>query len=359
MKAETKHRADEQEARFIAEQEGHRPRRSPRIAASPALLRSGDPNTAVHRRSAEEILERDGMPSYLLGNSTKVAKCDSVGVLARIMYLTPGVFCGAADTGCLLACLGHNSGRMAMPDSHGARDKRTAFYLAHPDAFLARLQAEMYLLKADALLRGALPAVRLNGSSDIAWERKHPELFERSPDLQFFDYTKILPRVLQSLGARKSGFEWPKNYHLVYSASEREDFNRQVLDAGGTVATVFWPRLPESWNGFSVVDGDVHDARFLDAAGSVAGLKAKGIAKVDVTGFTRRPCPTCGPENLLEFISGVRTDAHIKTRHGCPVCSFELEAKVSDPYRNQRFDQARTDTEQERIELGRKGELAL
>lgn len=307
-----------------------------RMATKSALLRSGDPNTAVHRHAPEEILGTLGMPSYLLGTSVKVAKCESVGVLARVMYLTPGVFCSGADTGCLLACLGHNSGRMGMQDSYLARDKRTAFYLARPEAFGVRLEAELHLLRADAYLRGAKPAARLNGSSDIAWERKYPEVFQRVPEVQFFDYTKILPRVLQSVGARESRpAEWPENYHLVYSDSGREELNQQVLDGGGTVATVFWPRLPERWCGFEVLDGDKHDARFLDKPGSVVGLSAKGIAKVDVTGFTRRPCPECGPEQELNFVFGERSETHIKTRHECSECRFEVEARVSDPYRKQ------------------------
>ncbi len=321
-----------------------------RMETRPTLLRSRDPNTSVHRRSPQEILDRYGMPSYLLGSSTKVAKSGSVGVLARIMYLTPGVFCGAADTGCLLACLGHNSGRMGMRDSFRARDKRTAFYLAHPEAFVARLQAELHLLRADSLLKHAVPAARLNGSSDIAWERKHPELFQTFPSIRFFDYSKILPRVLHSLGAGRSCTEWPANYHLVYSASEREDFNQRVLDAGGTVATVFWPNVPQLWKGFPVLDGDRHDARFLDEPGSVVGLSAKGIAQVDVTGFTRRPCPSCGPERELEFVSAQRDATHIQTRHECSDCKFELAAKVIDPYRNRALEQATEDLSRRRAD---------
>ena len=63
--------------------------------------RSGDPNTAFHDLTPAEILHRFGMPKTLLSTSSKAAKCRKVGVLARVMYLTPGVFCPNATTGCL------------------------------------------------------------------------------------------------------------------------------------------------------------------------------------------------------------------------------------------------------------------
>jgi hypothetical protein len=39
--------------------------------------------------------------------------------------------------------------------------------------------------------------------------------------------------------------------------------------------------------GMSVVDGDADDLRFLDGRGVVVGLKAKGPAKKDTSGFVR------------------------------------------------------------------------
>ena len=55
---------------------------------------------------------------------------------------------------------------------------------------------------------------------------------------------------------------------------------------------VFWPEVPDSYWGRSVIDGDAHDARFLDTAGSIVGLKAKGSAKSDLSGFViRNPQP--------------------------------------------------------------------
>ena len=43
---------------------------------------------------------------------------------------------------------------------------------------------------------------------------------------------------------------------------------------------------PMTWRGAKVIDGDEHDLRFLDQGrGVVIGLKAKGEAKKDSSGF--------------------------------------------------------------------------
>ena len=41
--------------------------------------------------------------------------------------------------------------------------------------------------------------------------------------------------------------------------------------------------------GFAVVDGDETDLRFMDGAGKIVGLKEKGLAKKDETGFVLEP----------------------------------------------------------------------
>jgi hypothetical protein len=254
------------------------------------ILRTGDENSAFNTLNPQEILDRFGLPSYLLGSSAKLEKCKSKRVLARVLYLTPGIFCPLATDGCRGCCLGHTSGRMGLQDQTTARDKRAALYLEEPDYFLARLKSELYLLQADAMRLKCRPAVRLNGSSDIAWEQRHPEIFDEFPQIQFYDYTKIPTRVHRFLGiGKRSQRSWPRNYHLTFSADERTTKQaKRILKHGGTVTVVFWPELPATWCGFPVVDGDTHDARFLDPQGSVIGLRAKGTAKDDDSGFVFR-----------------------------------------------------------------------
>jgi hypothetical protein len=71
------------------------------------------------------------------------------------------------------------------------------------------------------------------------------------------------------------------------------------LARGRNVAVVFSTKrgepLPQSWQGFTVVDGDLSDLRFLDVPpasppgilpfGIIIGLRAKGRAKTRTSGF--------------------------------------------------------------------------
>jgi len=70
--------------------------------------------------------------------------------------------------------------------------------------------------------------------------------------------------------------DMPKNYHLTFSRNETNDFqSTQVLKSGGNVAVVFRNKLPETYKGFKVINGDEHDLRFLDQKNVVVGLKEK------------------------------------------------------------------------------------
>jgi hypothetical protein len=57
-----------------------------------------------------------------------------------------------------------------------------------------------------------------------------------------------------------------------------------VIAAGGNVAVVF-NELPETYLGKPVINGDESDLRFLDPKGVIVGLKAKGKAIKDDSGF--------------------------------------------------------------------------
>jgi hypothetical protein len=82
----------------------------------------------------------------------------------------------------------------------------------------------------------------------------------------------------------------PSNYHLTLSYSEATkryaNIVRREMDQGASVvmvvrdATVRDARVADG-----AIDGDAHDLRFLDPAGSVTVLKAKGRARRDVSGF--------------------------------------------------------------------------
>jgi hypothetical protein len=128
--------------------------------------------------------------------------------------------------------------------------------------------------------------VRMNGSTDIAWEGiryNGKNVFETFPDIDFVDYTKNPKRFDRPL---------PRNLHLTFSRSETNESDCvALLNRGVNVAIVF-ETVPATWKGFTVIDGDKHDLRQLDprgARGTVIGLLPKGLkAKRDTSGFVLR-----------------------------------------------------------------------
>jgi hypothetical protein len=148
--------------------------------------------------------------------------------------------------------------------------------------YLGQLEKQIARLVAKARASRLTPCVRLNGSSDIPFERMRygPDrktLLERFPTVQFVDYTK-------SKGRMGKG---PGNLSLTFSRSETNEAQcLDVLASGQNVAVVFANGLPKEWMGYSVIDGDLHDLRHLDPKGVVIGLVPKGNkAKRDLSGF--------------------------------------------------------------------------
>jgi hypothetical protein len=228
-----------------------------------------------------------------LGNP-KTEKGTGLGFLTAILHLAPADrsgrnVCPWASPGCIATCL-NLAGRGGIfakgEDSNAiqrARIARTEFFFADRPAFLAQLRREIRQHVARAARHGLRPAARLNGTSDIPWESIEPALFEEFSAVVFYDYTKAPHRIPHPF----------PNYSLTFSRSETNEADAlATLARGGNVAVVFdvarGAPLPATWNGYPVHDADVHDLRFLDPAGSVAGLRAKGPAKRDNTGFVVR-----------------------------------------------------------------------
>lgn len=222
-------------------------------------------------------------------SSTKLAKSDAAGTkyLSAICYLAPhkvagfGNVCPNASAGCIAACL-NTAGRGIYQKTQDARIARTKLWFEDRETFKTQMAKEIQAFVKKCTKAGKVAAIRLNGTSDIPWEKVWPEVFKLFPQVQFYDYTKNLKRML----AWSKG-EMPANYHLTFSRSEvNEDKCKEVLKAGGNVAAVFsTDNFPSTYLGFPVFDADEDDLRFLDANGTVQALKAKGKAKKDSTGF--------------------------------------------------------------------------
>jgi len=195
------------------------------------------------------------------------------------LELLPSNLCGVKgvnlcgrETACIKTCLvftgkGNLLHQRNMIDNGkispilATRARRTWLYLNDTEFFYDLLDAELVKARMTADLLGKRLAVRLNVFSDIDWTP-----FIRShQDIQFYDYTKYWNR--RGLA----------NYHLTYSYNEGISLQevKNKLDGNHNVAVVFSGKLPETWNGYEVTDGDVDDNRYDDAKGVVIGLAVK------------------------------------------------------------------------------------
>lgn len=238
--------------------------------------------------------------TLLTYNNPKIAKGERHGIYTAVMHLAPhklsGVMnvCAHATDGCAAACL-NTAGRGGIGlDENGlngiqvARIRRTRYFKRDPKGFKTMLAKEIDAHVRRAARHGMQPAVRLNGTSDLPWENieflGHENVMAAYPDVQFYDYTKV------PVSKRRTDIP---NYHLTFSLAESNRADAvAALNAGINVAAVFrTPKgaaLPSPYNlgGFRrVIDGDATDARFTDTAGAIIGLRAKGSARYDKTGF--------------------------------------------------------------------------
>lgn len=228
----------------------------------------------------------------LLGTqNAKTVKGEKKGFRTYILYLAPSResgynTCPMASPGCSSACL-FTSGMGRFDNVKTPRIRKTIRFFEDRENFMSDLVSDIESGIRSAERAGLTPCFRLNGTSDIRWETvpvvrdgvRYPNVMTAFPDQIFYDYTKIPNR--KSI---------PENYHLTFSRSESNDHHLdQASNNGMNLAVVFDTKkkdsLPTRWKNLPVVDGDETDLRFLDISGCIVGLRAKGDAKKDNSGF--------------------------------------------------------------------------
>ncbi len=110
----------------------------------------------------------------------------------------------AARTFCWQYCL-DESGRGVFANVQAARQRRAAIFEDDRQEFKRLLWKDLAALCRKAERNGNQAACRLNGTSDLQWERIYPTLFTDFSEIRWYDYTKLPKRVV------------PANYHLTYS----------------------------------------------------------------------------------------------------------------------------------------------
>jgi len=228
---------------------------------------------------------------FSVSSDYKTRKGERFGYLTAILYMAPersveghNLCPMAGPAGCAQVCL-NTAGRGNMNSVQRARLNRSQYFIEAQSKFVDQLVSEIESLKRRAARKNMELVVRLNGTSDILWERiraqragqSYDNLMSAFPDIQFYDYTKRPGRCV------------PENYHLTFSYSEHTPEFRQIAERehsqGRSIAVVFRNQVPSTWRDHRVVNGDETDLRFLDSAGSVIGLRAKGRARHDQLGL--------------------------------------------------------------------------
>jgi hypothetical protein len=238
----------------------------------------------------------------------KVLKGMKQGYNTYILHLAPANLsgfetCPKRTTGCTSACL-NTAGRGGMFKKgettntiQKARIRKTQLFFEERKGFMELLVKDIELAIKQSAKLGLTPVFRLNGTSDLAWEKYEAtittkdgnkfvfqNIFEAFPTVQFYDYTKILGRKVKHI----------PNYHLTFSAADGNDADVfGAIAQGYNVATVFGLKktepMPDNYQNRPVFNGDESDLRFLDPKGVIVGLYAKGKAKKDTSGFVKYP----------------------------------------------------------------------
>jgi hypothetical protein len=223
--------------------------------------------------------------------NTKTAKNE---LETYILYLSPykgnskGINLCPNAQNCINDCL-FIQGRGRFSSVQNSRIAKTEFYLGHRVEFLTQLVKELTKIYTKAQNTKTKICVRLNGTSDLDFlaivkNRLNFDLLDYSTTLEsqnfgiiFYDYTKILGKVEKYQNT---------NYSLTYSFQGTNlEESLKALELNANLAVVFRKKLPLEFLNTMVVDGDKSDLQTINHKGKVLGLKAKGSAKKDKSGF--------------------------------------------------------------------------
>ena len=293
------------------------------------------------RKTLQSFAESRGYKKFpkLLTENGKTEKSGGIKVHTKALFLAPHAtsglhshkgqhfdVCPNASSECRRSCLGTEAGgNKQYPDnSLASKVVKTHALVHHPEEFARVLHAETQNHVRTATRKGMKPGVRLNGTSDIAFEKHTPNLFHKNKGAEFYDYTKNSSRVLNSL---KKGSDHPSNYHLALShtGSGHDESNdaqaSKVLQKGGIVATVYAKKKKEAepthiydhatGSMHPIVNGDSDDhlpSRHAQAGlthgkaghGVGSGLKLKGTTAEKAGNFANKVTQVKG-KNVIEI----------------------------------------------------------
>ena len=163
-----------------------------------------------------------------------------------------------------------------------SRTIKTRLLFANKEVFMRIMIHEIEKERKKAENNGTFFSIRLNCTSDInpiAFTLNGKNILEIFPDIQFYDYTKVLNRI--ALAKKYS------NYDITWSidgSEKNREIGLELLKNGGRVAVVYGENvMPKTWYGYECCNGDETDYRPSDIA-PVCALKFKKTANNYVNG---------------------------------------------------------------------------
>lgn len=227
---------------------------------------------------------RDLSISYLGGValSAKLTHSLSVNVATYGVYLAPADISGynvcPNNKHCRAHCLftsGHNmlailAGKNSINES---RAKKTRLFFENNELFMQLLITEIAFNKLKYEGLGYHFAVRLNCTSDINiadFNFKGKNITEIFPTVTFYDYTKVFSYLTNKVKYANLDYTYSYNGH-------NWDLCQSALKKNTRVAVVF-EKLPKTFCGIKVINGDTSDYRPADDKNVIVGLKFKKTA---------------------------------------------------------------------------------
>jgi hypothetical protein len=224
----------------------------------------------------------------LLSNGKTNTKTAKNEIKTFILYLAPHTknskgfnICSHASTGCIIACL-DTAGMGIFSNVQKARIEKSNYFVEYRKEFLNHLAKEINTKVKTARRKGEKIAFRLNGTSDLDFVyllNKHAnfDILETKDVAIYYDYTPNIHRAIR--------YKEHPLYTVTFSRKEDNQKETQTaLDNNINTAVVF-NKLPKTWNGKKVIDGDKSDLQMLNYSNVVLGLIAKGKAKKDTSNF--------------------------------------------------------------------------
>jgi hypothetical protein len=180
----------------------------------------------------------------------KIQKGTKLGYLSFILHLAPADVsgyntCPKATKGCKAACL-NTAGRGGMfkrgettNTIQKARIRKARYFFEQRQDFMLDLYTDIKKAIKFAERKGLTPVFRLNGTSDLSWEKYDMlpglNVFECFPDVQFYDYTKVPKRKVEGID----------NYHLTFSQADGNGKDADWAISKNMNVTVVFDKIPE------------------------------------------------------------------------------------------------------------------